>query len=150
MMFTHSRLTVDPEVADQVELLFATTDRGRGGRMGTWHGPRLRRCEYTWFQNTFDCVAASIGELKIDQWWFNCGQQGDEYRWHTHSPYPYAAVLYVKVPERSGGIEFRDRGEFQYFQPVEGDFLVFSGQLAHRVCPNESAERRVSVAFNLR
>lgn len=148
-MFTLSQVEVDSEVAAQVVALFQQLDRGRGGPMGTWHGQRLRDNPYPWFQSTFDRVTAALSHLRIDEWWFNCGQAGDEYRWHEHVPYPWAAVLYVQTPENSGGIEFRRQEEYAAFQPVAGDFLLFSGNLAHRVLPNKSADYRISVAFNL-
>lgn len=149
-MFTHSRIDVDAGVAEEVVKLYKSLDRGRGGPYGTWHGARLHNNPYPWFQETYDRVASSIGDLTIDQWWFNCGQSGDEYRWHEHVPYKYAAVLYVQVPENSGGIEFRKHEEYQIFQPSMGDFILFPGNLAHRVQQNNSSDYRISAAFNLR
>ena len=58
-------------------------------------------------------------------------------------------MLYVQVPENSGGIEFRRQEEYQVFYPTAGDFIEFSGNLAHRVLPNLSDDYRISVAFNL-
>lgn len=149
-MFTLSQVEVDSEVAAQVVALFQQLDRGRGGALGTWHGQRLRDNPYPWFQSTFDRVATALGDLRIDEWWFNCGQAGDEYRWHEHVPYPWAAVLYVQTPENSGGIEFRRYEEYQVFNPTVGDFIQFAGNLAHRVLPNRSTDYRISVAFNLK
>ena len=150
MMFTQSCIAVDDCVAVEVIRLFKELDHGRGGAHGTWHGPRLRNCPYSWFQATYDRVAEAVKPLIIDQWWFNCGEAGDEYLWHSHSPYKYSAVLYVQVPENSGGIEFRKQEEYQIFYPKSCDFIEFSGNLAHRVQPNLSADYRISVAFNLR
>jgi hypothetical protein len=150
MMFSQSRIAVDDSVAPEVVRLFKELDHGRGGSMGTWHGARLRGCPYPWFQATYDRVAAAVAPLTIDLWWFNCGEQGDEYRWHAHSPYPRAAVLYVQTPENSGGIEFRRGGEFDVFQPTAGDFIEFDGNLAHRVQRNLSDDYRISVAFNFK
>lgn len=150
MLFKQSTVAVDACVASEVIKLFKELDHGRGGSLGTWHGARLRGCPYPWFQQTYNRVAAAVAPLEIDLWWFNCGEAGDEYRWHNHSPCPYAAVLYVQVPENSGGIEFRKMGEFDVFQPQAGDFIKFSGNLAHRVQPNLSDDYRISVAFNLR
>ena len=149
-MFEQSRLEVDPGIAEQVIQLYRDLDNARGGAYGTWHSRRLRTNPYPWFDATFNRVAVSTGDLKIDEWWFNCGEPGDEYRWHSHNPYPWAAVLYIQTPENSGGIEFKRRGEFQVFQPAVGDFLLFPGNLAHRVLKNHSADFRISVAFNLK
>lgn len=149
-MFEQSKICVDADVAPEVIKLFKELDHGRGGAHGTWHGSRLRGCSYPWFQATYDRVAEAVAPLQIDQWWFNCGEAGDEYLWHSHSPYKYAAVLYVQVPENSGGIEFRRYEEYQSFQPTVGDFIQFSGNLTHRVQTNKSNDYRISVAFNLR
>jgi hypothetical protein len=149
-MFTQSNILVDDGVAQEVVRLFKELDHGRGGRLGTWHGVRQRLNPYEWFQPTFDRVASAVYPLKIDQWWFNCGEPGDEYRWHAHNPYTHSGVLYVQVPENSGGIEFRRHEEYQVFYPVAGDFIQFAGNLAHRVLPNKSNDYRISVAFNFK
>ena len=149
-MFTQSRVDVDPGVAAEVVKLFKELDHGRGGALGTWHGKRMRHNPYEWFNSTFARVQAAVGNQRIDQWWFNCGEPGDEYRWHAHHPYTQSAVLYVQVPENSGGIEFRRYEEYQVFNPTIGDFIIFPSNLAHRVQPNKSADYRISVAFNLK
>ena len=149
-MFERHYLEVDPGLAEQVVKLYQDLDNARGGAYGTWHSRRIRTNPYEWFEATFNRVAASIGDMVIDEWWFNCGEPGDEYRWHSHNPYPLAGVLYIQTPENSGGIEFKRHGEFQIFQPSVGDFLLFSGNLAHRVLKNQSTDFRISVAFNLK
>lgn len=149
-MYTQSRIDIDPGVAQEVVKLFKELDHGRGGALGTWHGVRQRHNPYPWFQSNFDRVAAAVVPLRIDQWWFNCGEPGDEYRWHAHNPYTHSGVLYVQVPENSGGIEFRRYEEYQVFQPTAGDFIQFAGNLAHRVLPNCSTDYRISVAFNFK
>lgn len=150
MMFKQSRISVDNCVAAEVVKLFKELDHGRGGITGTWHGVRQYENPYPWFQTTYDRVADAVAPLRIDQWWFNCGERGDEYRWHSHNPYKHVAVLYVQVPENSGGIEFRRQEEYQTFHPAAGDFIEFAGNLAHRVQHNMSNDLRISVAFNLR
>ena len=150
MDIKHSRIMVDAIVAEKVVELFKELDHGRGGKLGTWHGARIKNNPYPWFQATYDRVATSVAPLTIDQWWFNCGETGDEYRWHDHCPYRYAAVLYVQVPENSGGIEFRKGEEYRVFDPTPGDFIEFAGNLAHRAQSNQSKDYRISVAFNLR
>ena len=149
-MFSQSSIEIDPGIAEQVVKLYHTLDRGRGGPCGTWHSRRLNHNPYPWFQATYDRVAAAVGNLRIDEWWFNCGDLGDEYRWHEHSPYPWAAVLYIQTPANSGGIEFRKQDEYQIFQPNPGDFILFEGRQAHRVQKNNSTNYRISAAFNLK
>ncbi len=147
-MYTQSHIAVDESVAAEVVNLYRDLDNARGGQYGTWHSRRIKHNPYSWFDSTFNRVSGSIGDLKIDEWWFNCGEPGDEYRWHAHTSHPWVAVLYIQTPENSGGIEFRRQGEFQVFQPSAGDFLVFSGNLEHRVLKNNSTDFRISAAFN--
>lgn len=149
-MITQKQIAIDAGIAEEVIRMFKEFDHGRGGSTGTWHGRRLRDCPYPWFQATLDRVSAAVAPLTIDQWWFNCGESGDEYFWHTHNPYQHSAVLYVQVPERSGGIEFRRQEEYSVFYPSAGDFIRFAGNLAHRVQRNLSDDYRISVAFNLK
>ena len=150
MLFKQSTVAVDACVASEVIKLFKELDHGRGGSTGTWHGVRQRNNPHPWFQETFDRVTEAVAPLQIDQWWFNCGEAGDEYLWHAHSPYKHSAVLYAQVPENSGGIEFRRHEEYQIFYPKANDFIEFAGNLAHRVQQNLSNDYRISIAFNLK
>jgi hypothetical protein len=149
-MFSQSTIIVDPCVAEEVVKLYRDLDNARGGAYGTWHSRRIRTNPYPWFEDTFNRVAAAVSDLTIDEWWFNCGEPLDEYRWHTHSPYKWAGVLYIQTPENSGGIEFRQQEEYYTHTPQAGEFLLFSGNLAHRVLKNNSTDYRISVAFNFK
>jgi hypothetical protein len=149
-MFTQSKISVDDNIAEEVVKLYRDPKHARGHRYGTWHSPRIRSNPYLWFESTFNRVAAAVGDLTIDEWWFNCGAPGDEYRWHTHSPYKWAGVLYIQTPENSGGIEFKQGDEHYTHTPQAGEFLLFSGNLAHRILKNHSEDFRISVGFNFR
>lgn len=149
-MFEQKQLEVDPGLVEEIVKLYRDLDHARGGKHGTWHSRRMRSNSFTWFNNTFNNVAAVVGDFKIDEWWFNCGEPGDEYRWHAHPPYPLVGVLYIQTPENSGGIEFRRQGEYQIFQPTAGNFLLFPGNLVHRVLKNNSTDFRISAAFNFK
>jgi hypothetical protein len=149
-MFTQSRILVDNNVAPEVVKLYRDLDHARGGAYGTWHSRRIRTNPYPWFEATFNRVSEAVGDLTIDEWWFNCGEPLDEYRWHTHSPYLWAGVLYIQTPENSGGIEFRQQEEYYTHTPQAGEFLLFSGNLAHRILKNHSEDFRISVGFNFR
>jgi hypothetical protein len=149
-MFTQSGISVDDNVADEVVRLRRDPKNSQGHRYSVWHSPRIRTNPYPWFAATYNRVAESIGELTIDEWWFNCGAPGDEYRWHGHNPYKWAGVLYIQTPENSGGIEFR-QGDKRYTHTSQaGEFLLFSGNLAHRILKNHSEDFIISVGFNLR
>lgn len=149
-MYTQSHIAVDEGVAEEVVKLYRDLDNARGGIYGTWHSRRIKTNPYPWFDATFNRVAEAIGDLRIDEWWFNCGEPGDEYRWHSHTPYLWSGVLYIQTPENCGGIEFRSRESHEILQPQAGDFLLFPGTLAHRVLPNLSTDFRISVAFNFK
>lgn len=149
-MFTQSKIEIDEGVASEVVKLYHALYRGRGDINGTWHSRKIRRNPYPWFDATFNRVAESIGELTIDEWWFNCGEPGDEYRWHTHNPYKWVGVLYIQTQPNSGDIEFNRQEEYQTFTPSTEDFLLFSGNTAHRVLKNYSDDFRISVAFNFK
>jgi hypothetical protein len=149
-MFEKNRISVDDNVADEVVRLYRDPKHARGHRYGTWHSPRIRTNPYPWFSATFNRVATAVGDLVIDEWWFNCGAPGDEYRWHGHTPYKWAGVLYIQTPENSGGIEFKNNGNRYTHTPQAGEFLLFSGNLAHRILKNMSTDFRISVGFNFK
>ena len=148
-MFTQSKISVDRNIAEEVVKLYRDPKYTRGHRYGTWHSPRIRSNPYLWFESTFNRVAV-VSELTVDEWWFNCGAPGDEYRWHTHSPYKWAGVLYIQTPKNSGGIEFKQDQERYTHTPQAGEFLLFPGNLAHRILKNHSEDFRISVGFNFR
>lgn len=150
MFYELKRVNVDPSIAQEVIKLYKELDRGNGGEQGTWHSSKAKTNPYSWFDNTFTEVKNALGKLTIDEWWFNCGELGDEYRWHKHVTHPKAAVLYLQTPPGSGAIEFREYEGYHTFHPTPGDFIIFSGNLAHRVLQSNSLDYRVSVAFNLR
>ena len=149
-MFTQSSISVDDNLAEEVVKLYRDPSNTRGHRYSTWHSLRIKTNPYPWFTETFNRVAAAVSDLVIDEWWFNCGAPGDEYRWHTHRPYTWAGVLYIQTPNNSGGIEFRQGEERYTHTPQAGEFLLFSGNLAHRILKNHSDNFRISAGFNFR
>ena len=149
-MWKHHKIKVNADVAAQVIRLYQQLDNMRGGQYGTWHSHRLNHNPHAWFDDTYDQVKLVMSDLEIDQWWFNCGAPDDEYRWHSHAPYAWAAVLYIQTPVRGGAIEFKRQAEFQIFDPQVGDLILFPGNLAHRVHKNLSDQFRISAAFNLK
>ncbi len=148
-MIEYHKISVDDCVATEVVRLYQRLDHARGGQYGTWHSQRMNHNPFEWFESTYSQVQQALGSLTIDQWWFNCGGPGDENRWHSHSPYKWAGVLYIQISNMAGAIEFKKNGSFQVFNPEIGDLLLFPGNLAHRVRKNLSTEHRISAAFNL-
>jgi len=117
-------------------------DRGRRG----WQSYPYTSQPFPWFESTYGAVEAEVGA--IDSWWFNVNTPGEYTGWHAHHRWPKVAVLYVSVP--GGDIEFRQGGAYWTETPKQGDLIVFSGDLEHRVRPNTSEAVRISVAFNFK
>lgn len=101
--------------------------------------------------------------------WININGPGAFNTPHDHPGWAWSGTYYVAVPPdpmgRSGMIEFLDgrtnlgvlgiagatclMPKFTW-APQPGEMLLFPAWLKHWVYPNEQAEERVSVAFNLR
>jgi hypothetical protein len=118
--------------------------RGRGSR--GWQSYPYTSQPFPWFESTYGAVEAEVGA--IDSWWFNVNTPGEYTGWHAHHRWRKVAVLYVTVP--GGDIEFRQGGAYWTETPTQGDLLVFSGNLEHRVRPNTSNAVRISIAFNFK
>lgn len=109
-------------------------------------------------------------ELSIESCWANVLQGQDSNGFHTHAGADFAGVYYVRAPEGSGTIRFRDprqqpglfsppissfttyTAQAVDFFPVEGRLLLFPGWLEHEVRANDiNAEdgSRISLSFNL-
>ena len=114
---------------------------GRG-----WQSRAYTDQPFAWFASTYQQVEQQEGP--IDSWWFNVNIPGEYTGWHAHHRWVKVAVLYVTVP--AGDIEFRQGGAYWTETPKQGDLLVFSGNLEHRVRPNTSDAVRISVAFNFK
>ena len=117
-------------------------DRGQRG----WQSRTYTDQPFAWFEETYRAVEAQEGS--IDSWWMNANTQGEYTGWHSHSRWAKVGVLYVAVP--GGEIEFRQGGAYWQETPRAGDLLVFPGALEHRVLPNESNDKRISIAFNFK
>lgn len=101
--------------------------------------------------------------------WVNVNGPGAFNTPHEHPGWTFSGTYYVATPAgppgQGGAIEFLDpRMGVSVFglagaetfagkltmQPEAGDLILFPCWLKHWVYPNEAAEERVSVAFNLR
>lgn len=86
---------------------------------------------------------------------------------HSHTD-TFAGTFYLKVPENSGSIVFKNPGLNQQWQgamlkdkknkfigeslkidPTEGSVLIWPAYLEHGVMPNQHDEQRISISFNL-
>jgi len=120
-------------------------------------------------------VRQYIGDFHPNKWktftdgWVNVNGPGGYNVPHTHDEFQVSGCYYVAVPERSsemsGAIEFlnpasavppllelgRAMSPARYrITPKAGQMLLFPAYLSHWVLPNQEAEERVSIAFNLR
>ncbi len=101
--------------------------------------------------------------------WFNVLDPGGLNTPHDHPGWIWSGCYYIQVPEggreRSGYIEFLDSrtnvraltvegaacfASKQLIQPQAGMLLIFPSYLRHWVYPNETSEKRVMAAFNIR
>lgn len=91
----------------------------------------------------------SITGSPVTKIWVNKNSKGHRNEWHDHSPVKEVAVLYLLTPTESGDIVFRKDGIEYSITPYPGLMLMFSGNLKHKVMPNNSDEYRISIAANL-
>ena len=110
-------------------------------------------------------INLGIEKIKIPQLWVNVNKKGDWNTIHQHGQYTLAGTYYVKVPEDSGRIVFRDprpaaignkfmvdrfdKGEFFNIKPLEGTLIIWPSYLDHFVEPSNSDEERISISFDV-
>jgi hypothetical protein len=142
-VFTQSKISVDG-IAEHIVEQRRLHPQDRNGR--GWQSRAYTDQPFPWFESVYNAVVAEQGA--IDSWWFNVNTQGEYTGWHAHHRWTKVAVLYVSVP--AGDIEFKQGGAYWTETPRQGDLLVFSGNLEHRVRPNTGEAVRISVAFNFK
>jgi uncharacterized protein (TIGR02466 family) len=111
---------------------------------------------------------ADVGALGLKLFaWMNANPPGGFNAPHTHPGAHWSGTYYVSQPEveegSSGRIEFLDpRTDLpnwrllqapafnakKAIRPMPGEMILFPSYLVHWVYPNETAEERVSIAFN--
>lgn len=100
--------------------------------------------------------------------WININPPGTSNDRHTHPGSDLSVVMYVKIPENSGELEFTNPSYIEAFNlissvnkdveippsisivPVEGRVLIFPAYLLHKVLENESNDDRISIAWNVK
>lgn len=96
--------------------------------------------------------------LKLMNIWVNVNPPGSFNHVHVHPGSLLSGVLWVKYPEESGCLGFRDPNEMNNYClgenvhpviPTEGSMAIFPAFVPHSVEPNESEENRISISFNL-
>jgi len=131
------------------------------------------------FSNLISSVEASASEfanrlrintnLKVKAFWININKFKDYNTCHIHPNCILSGVYYIKAPKNSGVIEFKNPYSFgiqnnwnnkitsfnsfnstvMQMNPFENRVLMFPSWVEHRVLPNLSNEKRISISFNL-
>ena len=107
----------------------------------------------------------NINQINIPQMWANVNMKGHWNKIHLHGHYDISGTYYIKVPENSGSIVFRDPrpgaigsmymnknfdgGELLPISPNEGDLMLWPSYLDHFVEPSNSDEERISISFDI-
>lgn len=97
---------------------------------------------------------------RLANMWFNINYVECYNVRHTHPGSSIAGVLYINVPDNSGGITFHHLDEHNLsltqqtcfsVEPDDGLMILFPASLAHNVDRNlsDGKEPRMSIAFNL-
>ena len=104
---------------------------------------------------------------RILECWLNVYGEGHSQDVHQHAGYELSGVYYIRTPPGCGRINFYsplDEDGFSpipgtrpswktqtiaHLEPQDGDLVLFRSWLRHSVSPNETAEERISIAFNV-
>ena len=103
-------------------------------------------------------------KFKMTTSWFTKTNRNQESIHHNHNNCMFSGVLYLKINDNSGGINFNNYENFRFqllatkydmlnardytIKPQTGTILFFPSEMHHRILQNESNEERVSLAFN--
>lgn len=124
----------------------------------------LEKVEY--HVNDYAIMHNSHHKYKCREAWFNesIGNQFQEF--HTHANNIISAVYYLRAPEGSGEIVFKDPKQPDMmplkeidslnnlnfgnasFDPIENSLIIFRSYLPHMVKPGTNKIGRISVALN--
>lgn len=118
------------------------------------------------------CNIVDPNKLVMDNLWFNINSKYSYNRSHIHAKSFFSGVYYVKVPENSGNLNFRNPSNLQrlfvneindclneinnftaqnwVIQPKNNMLVLFPSWLEHDVDQNLSDDDRISIAFNTR
>ena len=103
-------------------------------------------------------------KFKMTTSWFTKSNRNQESIYHNHNNCMFSGVLYLKINDNSGGINFNNYENFRFqllatkydmlnardytIKPKTGTIVFFPSEMHHRILQNESNEERVSLAFN--
>ena len=103
-------------------------------------------------------------KFKMTTSWFTKSNRNQESIYHNHNNCMFSGVLYLKINDNSGGINFNNYENFRFqliptkydmlngkdytIKPKTGTIVFFPSEMHHKILQNESNEERVSLAFN--
>ena len=116
------------------------------------------------FEHIKDTYKFVERQSQVTQSWINRHGYGGITEEHNHNFSTFVVSCYLKCPENSGNIEFKDPLEYHFtgwpIEPEEilykelpvatNDVVIFPGWLRHRVQPNLSQENRFVMTFNIK
>ena len=83
--------------------------------------------------------------------WFNIAKIGERTGVHDHAKLAsVSGVVYLQCSPNSGNLFFQSEEKIECsIVPEEGKMVLFPSHVRHGVSVNESADQRISLAFNL-
>jgi len=160
--------TVIKSILDKEKIFDSTHQTNIGG----WQSPMFNVIDQQ-FEDIFKQITEMTAEIYkkyqavndplLKQFWFNINRKGHYNNPHTHIKENFSGVLYLKVPEKCGNINFFNPAEktkleieeynrytysSYHFEPKVGDVFIFQSSLVHSVSKNETDSERISMAFD--
>ena len=109
---------------------------------------------HTGFKQLVDMVMSIAGQLTkykaplyTSECWGAVYVEGEQTKEHNHWPYLWSWCYYVKAPKGSSPLVFTE-GNIE-FEPTEGDLIIFSSLVNHKVPKCDCEEPRVMIAGNI-
>jgi hypothetical protein len=141
-----------PNVIDNIYTLKSKYPSDNRSNVSGWQSKQYGNFkELAWAEPLVTaCLQAMNTDKQVHKFWFNVNPTGAYHTWHCHGTAVTVGVLYLQTPKNGGNIEFRVDKTESFIVPYAGLLLIFPAELYHRVAVNESAENRISLAFNLK
>ena len=111
-----------------------------------------------------DVLNYKNNKFKMTTSWFTKSDAGQQSNYHNHSNCMFSGVLYLKINNNSGGINFITFEDSRFLliatkydtlnardftiQPQTGTIIFFPSEVFHGILQNESNQERISLAFN--
>lgn len=105
------------------------------------------------FQHTFSEIKSfyhSMGydNFYIDAIWFQEYRLGGFHNWHDHEYADFSNIFFLNFNKLNPGTEFIVDNKIIQADILEGDLIIFPGNIKHRAPINNSDDRRLVIVFN--